>query len=122
MNAIATLSPKTRPTASQAYSQAKHLQALCIKMADDDQTKSGYLAQLCRAWKELEELKREIKGIGRPKAVTARNDKGHRASNPVATPRSLAARRKALGDSVAQSETGITKGDSAEAVKPIPPV
>lgn len=41
----------------------------------DKETSPAAKAQLARAWAELEELKREIRGIGKPKPVQAKNER-----------------------------------------------
>src|ERR1035441_648610 len=63
------LSPKTRPTTSTAFRQAKELQTLAFTTAFEQGTTASARAQLMRAWSELEERKRILRMKPKPKDI-----------------------------------------------------
>lgn len=60
---------KTRPRNSGVYRQARELQLLLLDSARDDETTPSALAQVARAFADLEELKLRLKMKGPPKPV-----------------------------------------------------
>ena len=66
---LTELSPKTRPVHPKAFMQAKELQALLMDAARDAECTGPALAQVARAWSELEERKRVLKMKPKPKDI-----------------------------------------------------
>lgn len=62
-------SPKTRPMNNGVYSQAKELQSLLMQSARDEETTPSALAQVARAFADLEELKLRIRMKPAPKPI-----------------------------------------------------
>lgn len=56
------------------YSQALELQRIALRDCRDDETTPAQRAQAMRAWCDLEDRKRIIKGKGLPKSVPANNE------------------------------------------------
>lgn len=62
-------SPKTRPIHARAFTQARELQELLMIAANDSEITPAALAQVARAWSELEERKRVLKMKPAPKPI-----------------------------------------------------
>lgn len=62
-------SPKTRPIHARAFTQARELQELLMDAANSEEITPAALAQVARAWSELEERKRVLKMKPAPKPI-----------------------------------------------------
>ena len=62
-------SPKTRPKRSGVYFQAQELQGLLLQSARDTETTPSALAQVARAFADLEELKLRLRMKPAPKPI-----------------------------------------------------
>jgi hypothetical protein len=62
-------SPKTRPQRAKPVIQAIKLQDILFKIAHSGEITPAALAQVARAWCELEDTKRDIQMKPRPKPV-----------------------------------------------------
>ena len=86
---LTQLSPKTRPVHPKAFAQAKELQQLLMDAAREPECTGPALAQVARAWSELEERKRIIKMKPAPKPIDVSGLRGRahagrgRSSGPL---------------------------------------
>jgi len=91
--------------------QALDLQAIAMSAAKDPNVPPHIKAALMRAWTDLQDVVMAIRGHGRPKPVTARND----ASATRRKPKTLAPLRKVepLSQPPASSAPAAPSQDSA---------
>ena len=82
---LTVLSPKTRPVHSKAITQIKELQRLLMAAANEDNCTGPALAQIARAWSELEERKRILQMKPAPKPIEVQPKK-HKHKPLDATP------------------------------------
>lgn len=79
-------SDSKRATRLPRLDQLALLQDFLLTKAHDPKLSLTALAQGSRAWKELESLRQEMLGNGKPKPVPASNDKGHAPRRSARTP------------------------------------
>lgn len=72
------------------------LQAIAMKDAKNDSTPAHIKAALMRAWCDLQERINELRGIGKPRPVTARNERDPRNGGSRGVRGSLADRLSPL--------------------------